>query len=289
MVMNGILATISGDTVNVTGSPQNLASNWIINQDSAYICPQDPTMVQRYSLAVFYYATEGDDWRECSAPSDFSDADSIAEANADCTVEVSEGDGGTDAWLTPSSECQWGGTRCDGDFIEKIEFEDNEVAGSLPTETSRLNQLKYLVLEEGFLSGTIPPEIGDLARLEVIDLNFNILRGPIPTNFYRLNRLQQLDLNDNELTGSINTNIGRLQSMTFFQVENNQMTGDIPSEMGKLALLEVATLNNNDFMGTMPQELCDVSTLDVLTADCMGPSSSPGYVECDSDCCTQCF
>lgn len=93
------------------GTPQNLALEWILNEDTAYLCPQDESLVQRYVLAVFYYSTRGDRWRECSAPKDFSDPVSIALANAACTIQVEGGD--SDAWLTPSAECAWGGLACD--------------------------------------------------------------------------------------------------------------------------------------------------------------------------------
>ena len=48
----------------------------------------------------------------------------IAEANANCELEVEIGQGGTDAWLTPVSECQWGGVACDSvsSDMERIEF-----------------------------------------------------------------------------------------------------------------------------------------------------------------------
>ena len=75
-------------------------------------------------MAVFYFSTDGPNWVECSAPDDLSDPASIAEANANCALEVEIGQGGTDAWLTPVSECQWGGGACDpvSSDMERIEF-----------------------------------------------------------------------------------------------------------------------------------------------------------------------
>lgn len=257
---------VSNDgSLNVTGSPQNLAAEWLINLDMAYLCPQNPTLVQRYSMAVFYYSTEGDDWTQCSAPSDFSSETSIAEANANCNIVAQDGTG-SDAWLTPSSECDWGGAACtDSGFIERIDFgkciwlecgscactnehslisrslfliiERNGIRGSLPSEISRFQELRYLLLEEGLISGTIPADIGFNANLLQLDLNFNKLTGPIPEELYRLSNLEQLDLNDNEFSGTISTNISRLQQLVFLQLENNGFQGMIPEEMGNLFLL----------------------------------------------------
>lgn len=112
----------SEQQIDTEGTPQNLAAEWIINEDMRFVCPQDPTLIQRYAMAVFYYSTDGDDWFECSAPEDFSSEESITEANEDCNIAV-PGSNGTDAWLTPSSECDWGGVACnDLGFVERIDF-----------------------------------------------------------------------------------------------------------------------------------------------------------------------
>jgi hypothetical protein len=279
------------DSLEVEGSPQNLAADWLINQDVESLCPQDPTLIQRYSIAVFYYSTDGNGWFECSAPSNFSSQEAIAEANANCNI-LTDGGGGTDAWLTPSSECDWGGVACTASgFIEKIDFERNGIGGSLPSEISRFNELKYLLLEEGLISGTIPEDIGFNTKLVEVDLNFNALNGPLPETIFRLTNLEQLDINDNQFTGTISTNIIMLKQLVFLQLEQNNFQGTIPEELGNLFLLEVATMENNQLSGTMPELVCANRTglLQVLTADCLGAPNrpSPPYVQCD--CCTQCF
>lgn len=72
-------------------------------------------------MAVFYHSTRGDRWTECSAPADLEDQDAIDAANEACTVVA--GEGSSDAWLTPGSECSWGGLECDGtNSIIRIDF-----------------------------------------------------------------------------------------------------------------------------------------------------------------------
>ena len=98
--------------VGTEGTPQNMAMEWLINQDKRRLCPSDPSLKRRYSLATFYFSTRGTRWSECSAPDNLDDPESIEEANAACTIQPFP-DAGTDAWLTPSSECRWGGVYCD--------------------------------------------------------------------------------------------------------------------------------------------------------------------------------
>lgn len=206
---------------------------------------------------------EGDDWFECTAPTNFSSAEAIQEANDACDLNVTGNPLPVDAWLTPSSECDWGALACnDAGFIERIDFgksiyhvdvflsflsthgincvflsERNGVGGELPSEISRLMSLKYLIAEEGLISGVIPIEIGFLENLETIDLNFNALTGPLPESLYRLSNLQELDLNDNEISGSLSTQISGLQQLVLLQVQNNDMEGTIPDQLGNLFLL----------------------------------------------------
>ena len=102
------------DVVGTEGTPQNQAVRWLIDQDTRFLCPENPTLISRYALAVFYYSTRGDRWLECSAPASFNDAAAIEAANAACTIQ-SFPDSGSDAWLTPGDECQWGGVVCSDD------------------------------------------------------------------------------------------------------------------------------------------------------------------------------
>jgi hypothetical protein len=46
---------------------QSKAADWLINHDAARLCPDDETLLERYSVAVLYYSTGGDGWTYCSA------------------------------------------------------------------------------------------------------------------------------------------------------------------------------------------------------------------------------
>jgi hypothetical protein len=123
LLIRVIVNTVSdSNVVDTAGTPQNLAVNWLINQDGRFLCPDDPTLKARYGLAVFYFSTRGDRWLECSAPTDLSSPAAIEAANEACTIQAFP-DSGSDAWLTPSSECQWGGVVCNDDgSVEVIDI-----------------------------------------------------------------------------------------------------------------------------------------------------------------------
>mmetsp|Transcript_4088 Transcript_4088/g.11614 ORF Transcript_4088/g.11614 Transcript_4088/m.11614 type:complete len:437 (+) Transcript_4088:224-1534(+) len=297
--ISATIATVSKvEDLNKADSPQNMALDWLLNKDDMYVCPEDGNLVQRYVAAVFYYSSIGDGWLQCSAPGDLDNPDSIEKANANCNIEVDSPDvGGTDAWLTPVSECQWGGLACRrnvGKSLVRIDFESNNLQGTIPFELQELKELRFLHLEEGKTAGTLPQEIGNISQLEELDVNFNLLVGSIPDSIYQLKNLVELDMNDNLLQGSLSSDIGRLTSLRFLQLSKNRMTGTIPSEIGILSRLAIANFDRNQFNGSMPQEVCNLRNtqdglIGSLTCDCLIPSAK-FYVECAAPgCCTACF
>jgi len=240
-------------------------------------------------------------WNECNAPSNFSDPINIDQANASCSIFADGFDVfgrptviGSDAWLSPSNECFWGGLACSQDTlcVDRIEFENYGLSGTLPVELGNLTGLRYLIVEEGTTNGTIPSEYGLLSDLVIIDLNFNELTGSIPESIYDLPILFQLDLNDNFLTGTISQSIGNLQFLQLLQLQVNQLTGTIPESMGQLTYLGVLELFGNQLQGSMPPSVCqrrDINNgmLDKLTADC--DLDDIPFVNCSvPDCCTDC-
>jgi hypothetical protein len=112
LLIRVLVNTVSDSTVvDTEGTPQNQALDWIINQDTRFLCPGDPNLISRYGMAVFYYSTRGDRWSQCSAPTDLTDPIAIEQANTACTIQPFP-DSGSDAWLTPSDVCLWGGIVC---------------------------------------------------------------------------------------------------------------------------------------------------------------------------------
>ena len=255
-------------------SPQGRATDWILNGDDLVVCPTAPKIIQRWALAVMYYATNGDEWDTCS-----EDDNSCA-----------------NAFLSPMNECEWFGITCvatpEGNCVERILFENNGLSGTIPTELGLLTNIIVLGMEQGTTTGSIPSELGQLQGMIFIDLDFNELTGSIPTEIYQLTKLQTLDLNVNLLTGSLENNIGGLTDLNFVQLQNNLFTGTIPTEMGELERLDTFNVHKNDFSGEIPDEICDLRDIFLidLIADCKCPgkegNDNPEKVMCN--CCTGC-
>ncbi len=117
-----LLGISDEEALDTEGTPQNEAFQWIVGGDPSYLCPNDPMLSQRYSLAVFYYSTNGNRWTQCEAPVDASDEEQVEEANQRCDLEPLP-DSGSNAWLTPGSECDWAGVVCNDDgIIEQLDM-----------------------------------------------------------------------------------------------------------------------------------------------------------------------
>eukprot|EP00546_Thalassionema_frauenfeldii_P006654 CAMPEP_0178913044 /NCGR_PEP_ID=MMETSP0786-20121207/10616_1 /TAXON_ID=186022 /ORGANISM="Thalassionema frauenfeldii, Strain CCMP 1798" /LENGTH=287 /DNA_ID=CAMNT_0020585727 /DNA_START=851 /DNA_END=1714 /DNA_ORIENTATION=- len=279
--IDGILAILDNvtDPVYLRNAtfPQYHALQWLLHEDGLLLCPANSKhIVQRWTLAVLYYATEGDAWFKCSNNAFTTD---------NCGSE-SPFNNGEMRFLSSVHECEWAGLVCNIDkCVTEFEFERNNINGFIPTEIGLLHELEVLGMEEGGLKGSIPNEIGQLSNLVFIDLDFNLLSGSLPAGLLSLTNMQQLDLNDNLLTGSIN-GIGAFPSMDFFQLHDNFFTGTVPDDMGAYSKLEIFTLHGNLVEGTMPASVCSLRTtgnLQSLIADCL---DSPPEIECS--CCTDC-
>jgi len=104
-----ILFPISGDNIFDIDTAAGKAYEWILNEDMMQLCPSiDCHFIQRYVLAVLYYATEGDEWINCSADS-----------GSQCTGEPNSALWSCNPvrWLSEENECNWCGNTC---------YEDNQ-------------------------------------------------------------------------------------------------------------------------------------------------------------------
>ena len=285
-----ILTITPQEVLDDITSPQAKALQWLVYDDAIDppLCPPtidsddddddngatSATLLERYIMTAFYHATNGDNWRECSAPINNVDNNnntlSTTSITKKCTrtitaqssevlsfvIEQAFADTqpqhgrkiGTNSWLTSTPTCDWGGLGCSYTTttsdsnnsnhhyyaIDQIEFEDNNLSGTLLPELSALSQLKFLILEKGHLSGSIPSSYGSLSNLRVLDMDYNKLTGTLPNELYNLVELRELDLNDNRFSGTLSARIGRLSELVYLQVDNNEFGGSVPVEVGGL-------------------------------------------------------
>lgn len=217
-----MLSLISGaETLANTSSPQFLAALWVSDRDLMQLPLDSPQFLQRYFLATFYFALDGDNWVECGQ------TDSTCSGN---TVYNS--------WLIHNtSECSWLGMKCDGNDVVEIFFRrslGNGLRGTLPLELSFLTKISSLFLANNFISGTIPSFLGKLTNLNSLYLLGNLFNGPLSGNLFEtLQLLKVLRLDNNALTGPIPTSLTALPLMDL-KLENNELNGTIPGSIGSI-------------------------------------------------------
>jgi len=277
--LNEIISNVSlaVDLQNTT-SPQSMARDWLINKDTYRECPveNECRLSQRYVMAVLYFATNGDiAWNSCGRNSTKSSCVKTDPTNDSMALSVVQR-ASNETWLSSVDECLWGGLACNDNTgcMDRIEFESNNLEGSIPFELEQLRELRYLLLEgkigkndnksSKFLSGTIPSQVGNLPNLLKLDLNFNELSGTLPTTIHSLTNLIELDLDNNKLSGSISPLIGNNVNLEFIQLDFNQFNSSIPTEIGKLTSLEKLSLIVNEFSSVIPDEIERITSLQLL-------------------------
>ena len=83
------------------GTSANAAFLWLVNEDSAQVCPEEELdVVQRYVIALYYFNFNGDNWDLCNAASSPSLAPCIS---------------GQQRYLSGANVCQWFNVTCDAD------------------------------------------------------------------------------------------------------------------------------------------------------------------------------
>lgn len=265
-------------------SPQFKAANWISDYDIVdYDIPYQneskydvSDFVERYILAVFFYATGGGDgeWKEthkflseenhCAwfTELELADADPVAlGVSCDASSRVSE-------ILLPKNGLI-GSLPPELAHLEELHFldiKDNDVAGKIPDEFERLSKLDFFDVRRNSMTGKIPEWIGDTwTKLEELGLAENQFTGSLPASMAALRSLKTLSLSDNNLSGSVGMLWGITQ-MEFLYLEGNAFTGELDSmfcrDMESLIQLDISS---NVFVGTnLPVHLLQHTTLEVL-------------------------
>jgi len=232
-----------GEALNNTSSPQYMAYSWLL-EDKYLMEYSRKKKLQRYSLATFYYATNGDQWLK------------------------------NDFWLSDRTECHWYGKTGSRRLCNKeqelvnLELDTNNINGSLPPEIGLLSSsLERITLRGGpdtHLIGTIPSELGYLTRLKVFFVRSNNLSGTILSEVANWSSLEQLDLSHNKLSKTLPTELGLLAELKFFDVSKNSLSGSLPSELGNLKNCRKMFFEDNAFVSSIPTEIGNLKRLEAL-------------------------
>jgi hypothetical protein len=319
-----------------TSSPQYKAADWLIALDFLKLGAEAPNLHQRFALATFYMATGGglaikNGWTRCSAvPPPTENDNNEAASNIQCMVHNGNvicaergnfetcdftDDSGTmsqgNRFLSPVNECEWFGITCDDSgVVTRIDIENNELSGFLPSELALLTSLRTLNISNNTVGGSIPEELSLIGNMDQLLLTSNKLEGEIPVDIYDLQGLTRLEIERNNLEGPLLPEVRNWELLEVMYINHNKLSGELPSELGTLGNLRKATLNNNffsgpiptdlgnlvnlesikfaqnNFTGAVPSSLCDIRIRSV-TADCLlNPNTNETEVSCS--CCTRC-
>lgn len=105
-IIEGLIPVSGEEAFMNRSSPQYLAADWVADLDPLMLSIEDPKLVQRYILAVFYFSMNGDEWESCGRN------DRVCAGNTDATT-----------WLSDSDECTWLANRCkDNANVDQIFF-----------------------------------------------------------------------------------------------------------------------------------------------------------------------
>jgi hypothetical protein len=286
-------------------SAQGKAWKWLMSDpDLASRLAQDTAT--RFSLATFYYATDGPNWK--------NNTNWLSTTEHVC-------DWATNAAVSPSKYRDYK-KRCAERGFSQITLANNGLQGSIPPELALLSltsfeisenklhgeipevvwnswqELSSLLLFNNVLNGTlsttiglltdledfrgqnnqfsgsIPSELGELQQLLYFAVSDNMLQGSLPSELGNAQQFLSFFVSGNRLTGAIPTQVGLWKGMWYFDLSNNNgITGQLPTELGTMSRLLSVDLSNTSVEGSIPSEMGSIpglATLDISGTDMTG-------------------
>ena len=228
------LTPLSGNALKVQGSPQYKAAMWMESGDmmpnsrgGTGLSIEDPGFTQRYIMALFYYAMDGDNWVQ------------------------------KQGWLSEKSECEWFGVDgfsagCGADgiggCIKRSDFEGdynkvcrlamgrlNNLFGEFPKELGQLEEMRYVEIQDDWLIGTIPDDLGrGWRKLHTFLIGGNVMHGGIPSSFANNEFLGTVFIDRNNFNGTWPTVFDTLKNLAWLDAEGNDFTGTLSPGIGEL-------------------------------------------------------
>uniref|UniRef100_A0A7S3L6J3 L domain-like protein n=1 Tax=Amphora coffeiformis TaxID=265554 RepID=A0A7S3L6J3_9STRA len=266
------------DVLLAPESPQSRALQWMVFQDAskrpiprALLGAEALQYVQRYSLAVFYFATGG--------PTEWKEQLNFLAPSHECDWFEEKDPNGTAAYEFPI------GVSCNEEMMATHLFiPRNGLTGSLPPEFFELRELSFLSLPHNELEqefddsmdlllnsivnveymdlmdnkfhGMVPAALGNLVSLKVLALSSNNFHGSLPSSLSNLEKLKTLALDDNDLTGQLEVVTDHMTNLEYFYADRNQFVqlvdGNFAARLNRLRELD---LSYNELYSSSSQSL----------------------------------
>jgi hypothetical protein len=143
-----------GASSDPNSTPQEIAAEFVLYDDTLQIPARDPRFLERYALTVFYFSNGG-----CSG-------DWIDSTN----------------WMNKTMDhCEWYGVVCDlQGRVTELTMEGNYVTGKLLMEMSQLQEMSTLDLSNNRMDGTVSSEALNISSLFALRLGNNDFSGEFP-------------------------------------------------------------------------------------------------------------
>lgn len=277
------IALQGGAEFHDPGSPQSKARAWIISDFDASAddasTDNASTIIQRYSLAVIYYSTNGVD-------TTYTDG---------MTRGVVPGWKRSEGWLSADGECSWYGVRCTADgAVDGLDLPSNSLTGGMPLEIVYLRaSLVYLDISGNMVANKdaellwlgelpkltyldisfcnfdyvgIPVYLANLVNLEVLDISYCLFFGEIEgAIFSGMDKLGYLEMGGNSYNSSIPDEIASLPELKYLYAEFTHLTGDLSFVGNMNKIVELWLDFNPDLEGEIPASIGDKTTLRSLS------------------------
>jgi len=156
---------------------------------------------------------------------------------------------------TDPCDGDWDGLSASSDKIVKMQLNQNDLCGTIPTEIGLLTDLTDIRLHKNSLTGTIPTQVGMLTKVKLMRMDVNSLSGPIPSWF------------------GLMTSYG--SSNLQFKLYTNELCGDIPDEVSSMSGGNKFSITSGNSLGTP----CATTTTPKPTSQ-PTPSSDSSSTDC---------
>ncbi|CAB9526351.1 LRR receptor-like serine threonine-protein kinase At4g08850 [Seminavis robusta] len=247
------------------------AFNWML-EDPSLIKYSDVRLLQRFSLATLYFATNGAAWASSGHWLSFDHHEcKWSEREIECDGLEGDEDNYADGLITAVKLAR---SRLEGYLpmelslltnVGFVDLSENKLKGSIPSTIGTMMNLTKFVLDENQLSGPIPSQLGLLTRLTQFSAQENALNGTLAAELGNMIDLSELVLSVNKISGVLPPSIGALTKLKRLYVDQNLLVGSLPEEMGSLAELRDLFLDRNQLGSTIPSSIGQLKSLNRLS------------------------
>jgi len=145
------------------------------------------------------------------------------------------------------------------DFFKRLYADNTPIAGTIPSEITRVHALQVLSLQDCDLNGELPADIFAMSTLRELYLSNNNFQGVLPDRWESLELLEVLSLAKNSFRGNLPESFGlasnlRAVSLTDQVTKGGGLTGSVPS-FSKSRSLTQLIVGTNKLVGTLPEDL----------------------------------